>query len=45
MSNSPCEEGGLSQAAPNVNTQDLFENPTQTTATEKTPEDQVRIWL
>uniref|UniRef100_A0A671VXQ4 DDHD domain containing 2 n=1 Tax=Sparus aurata TaxID=8175 RepID=A0A671VXQ4_SPAAU len=41
MSNSPCEEGGLSQAAPNVNTQDLFENPTQTTATEKTPEDQV----
>ncbi|XP_073322799.1 triacylglycerol hydrolase DDHD2-like isoform X2 [Pagrus major] len=41
MSNSPCEEGGLSQAAPNINPQDLFDNPTQTTATEKTPEDQV----
>ncbi|XP_022613637.1 phospholipase DDHD2 isoform X2 [Seriola dumerili] len=41
MSFSPGEEGGLSQAAPNVNTEDLFDNPTQTVATGKTPEDQV----
>ncbi|XP_034397068.1 phospholipase DDHD2 isoform X2 [Cyclopterus lumpus] len=41
MSHSPGEEGGLSPAAPNVNTQDLFDNPTQTVATENTPEDQV----
>ncbi|XP_076587418.1 triacylglycerol hydrolase DDHD2 isoform X4 [Chaetodon auriga] len=41
MPNSPGEEGGLSQAAPNVNTQDLFDNPTQTVAKGNTPEDQV----
>ncbi|KAM9360238.1 triacylglycerol hydrolase DDHD2 [Symphorus nematophorus] len=41
MSNSPGEEGGLSQAAPNVNTQDLFDNPAQTAATGNTPVDQV----
>ncbi|XP_071338915.1 triacylglycerol hydrolase DDHD2 isoform X3 [Trachinotus anak] len=41
MSFSPGEEGGLSQAAPNVNTEDLFDSPTQTVATGNTPEDQV----
>lgn len=41
MSHSPGEEGGLSQAAPNVNTQDLFDNPTETVATGSTPADQV----
>ncbi|XP_059193773.1 phospholipase DDHD2 isoform X2 [Centropristis striata] len=41
MSHSPGEEGGLSQAAPNVNTQDKFDNPTQTLATENTPGEQV----
>ncbi|XP_068559613.1 phospholipase DDHD2 isoform X2 [Cebidichthys violaceus] len=41
MSHSPGEEGGLSQAAPKVNTRDLFDNPTETVATENTPEDQV----
>ncbi|XP_070820947.1 triacylglycerol hydrolase DDHD2 isoform X5 [Chaetodon trifascialis] len=41
MPNSPGEEGGLSQAAPNVSTQDLFDNPTQTVAKGNTPEDQV----
>lgn len=43
MSDSPGEEGGLSEAAPNVNTQDLFDNRTQTAATGNTPEDQVRL--
>ncbi|XP_044052749.1 phospholipase DDHD2 isoform X3 [Siniperca chuatsi] len=41
MSYSPGEEGGLSQAAPNVNTQDLSDSPTQTAATGSTPEDQL----
>lgn len=41
MSHSPGEEGGLSKAAPNVNTKDLFDNPTQTVATGSTPGDQV----
>lgn len=41
MSYSPGEEGGLSQTAPNVNTQDQFDNPTQTVATGNTPADQV----
>ncbi|XP_033476018.1 triacylglycerol hydrolase DDHD2 isoform X3 [Epinephelus lanceolatus] len=41
MSNSPGEEGGLSQAAPNVNTQDQFDNPTQTVVTGNTPADQL----
>nr|XP_046243238.1 phospholipase DDHD2 isoform X2 [Scatophagus argus] len=41
MSDCPGEEGGLTQAAPNVNTQDLFDNPTQTAVTVNTPEDQV----
>ncbi|XP_068422540.1 phospholipase DDHD2 isoform X2 [Clinocottus analis] len=41
MSHSPGEEGGLAPAAPNVNTQDLFDNPSKPVATEKTPEDQV----
>ncbi|XP_075955116.1 triacylglycerol hydrolase DDHD2 isoform X1 [Anarhichas minor] len=43
MSDSPGAEGGLSQAAPNVNTRDLIDNPTQTVATENKPEDQVRV--
>lgn len=42
MSNIPSKEGGLSLAAPNVNTQDLFDNHRQTAATGNTPEDQVR---
>ncbi|KAE8292245.1 Phospholipase DDHD2 [Larimichthys crocea] len=37
MSYSPSKEGGLSQAAPNINSQDL----TRTAATGSTPEDQV----
>ncbi|XP_018525046.1 phospholipase DDHD2 isoform X1 [Lates calcarifer] len=41
MSFSPGEEGGLSEAAPNVNTQDLFDNPSQTLAPGNTSEDQV----
>lgn len=41
MSHSPGEEGGLSQAAPNTNTQALFDSTTQTVATGNTPEDQV----
>ncbi|XP_040898862.1 phospholipase DDHD2 isoform X2 [Toxotes jaculatrix] len=41
MSFSPGEEGGLSQAAPNVNSQDLFDKPAQTAATGSTSEDQV----
>ncbi|XP_054466281.1 phospholipase DDHD2 isoform X3 [Anoplopoma fimbria] len=40
MPHSPCEKGGPPQAAPNVNTQDLFDNPTKTA--ENTPEDQVK---
>ncbi|TNN54978.1 Phospholipase DDHD2 [Liparis tanakae] len=40
MSHSPGEEGGPSQDAPNVNTQELFDNPTQAAAAENTPEDQ-----
>ncbi|XP_008280236.1 phospholipase DDHD2 isoform X2 [Stegastes partitus] len=43
MSFSQGEKGGLSQAAPNDNTQDLFDSPTQTVAAEKTPEDQVKV--
>ncbi|KAM8885296.1 triacylglycerol hydrolase DDHD2 isoform 2-T7 [Spinachia spinachia] len=38
MSHGSSEEGGLSQAAPNVNTQELLDNPTQPVAT---PRDQV----
>ncbi len=45
MSHSPGKKGGLSQAAPNVNSQDLFDNPTQTAATGNTPEDQVRVLM
>ncbi|KAK9522699.1 hypothetical protein VZT92_019147 [Zoarces viviparus] len=41
MSDSPDAEGGRSEAAPNINTRDLFDNPTQTVATGNTPEDQV----
>ncbi|XP_040012103.1 phospholipase DDHD2 isoform X6 [Xiphias gladius] len=41
MSFSPGEEGGLSQDPPNVNTQDLSDNCSQTVATGNTPEDQV----
>lgn len=41
MSYSPGKEGGLSQAAPDVDTQDLFDNPTQTAATLNPPEDQL----
>lgn len=41
MSDSAGAEGGRSEAAPNINTRDLFDNPTQTVATENTPEDQV----
>ncbi|XP_026199478.1 phospholipase DDHD2 isoform X2 [Anabas testudineus] len=41
MSFTPGEEGGLSQAAPDVNTQDLFDCPTQTVTAGNTPEDQV----
>ncbi|XP_078106731.1 triacylglycerol hydrolase DDHD2 [Sander vitreus] len=37
MSQSPGEEGGLPQAAPNIN----LDNPTQSVATGDTPEDQV----
>ncbi|CAJ1068844.1 phospholipase DDHD2 isoform X3 [Xyrichtys novacula] len=33
MSRSPGEEGGLSEAAPNVRNQDLFDNPSQSSAT------------
>lgn len=43
MSFTPGEEGGLTQDAPNVNTQDLFDNPTQTVTTGNTSEDQVRV--
>ncbi|XP_040012102.1 phospholipase DDHD2 isoform X5 [Xiphias gladius] len=43
MSFSPGEEGGLSQDPPNVNTQDLSDNCSQTVATGNTPEDQVRV--
>lgn len=42
MSHSPGEEGGPSEDAPNVDTQEQFDNPTQTVAAENTPEDQVR---
>lgn len=45
MSNTPGEKGGLPQAAPNIDTQDLFDNPCQTAATGNTPEDQVRLHL
>ncbi|XP_038558650.1 phospholipase DDHD2 isoform X1 [Micropterus salmoides] len=41
MSYRPGEEGGLSQAFPNVDTQDQFDSPTQTAATGNTPEHQV----
>lgn len=41
MSYSPSEDGGPSPAAPNVNSQDLSDNPNQTAATRNTPEDQV----
>ncbi|KAM6945136.1 triacylglycerol hydrolase DDHD2 isoform 2-T4 [Lycodopsis pacificus] len=41
MSDSAGAEGGRSEAAPNINTRDLFDSPTQTVATENTPEDQV----
>ncbi|KAM6945137.1 triacylglycerol hydrolase DDHD2 isoform 3-T5 [Lycodopsis pacificus] len=43
MSDSAGAEGGRSEAAPNINTRDLFDSPTQTVATENTPEDQVRV--
>lgn len=43
MSSTPGEEGGLFQAAPNINTQDLFDSPAHTVATGNTPEDQVRV--
>ncbi|KAG8012066.1 Phospholipase DDHD2 [Nibea albiflora] len=39
MSYNPSKEGGLSQAAPNINSQDLFDN--STAATGSTPGDQV----
>uniref|UniRef100_UPI0037E8BB39 phospholipase DDHD2 isoform X1 n=1 Tax=Semicossyphus pulcher TaxID=241346 RepID=UPI0037E8BB39 len=41
MSCSPGKEGGPSEAAPNVNNQDLLNNPSQASATTKTPEHQV----
>lgn len=41
MSDGPGEGGGLSRAAPNVNTEDPFENPTQAAARGSTPEQQV----
>nr|XP_020450202.1 phospholipase DDHD2 isoform X3 [Monopterus albus] len=41
MSFSPGEEGALSQAAPDVNTQDLCHNPAQCVATGNTSEDKV----
>ncbi|XP_023149935.2 phospholipase DDHD2 isoform X3 [Amphiprion ocellaris] len=43
MSFSQTEEGGLSQAAPKDNNQDLFDSSTQAEATVKTPEDQVKV--
>ncbi|XP_051278798.1 phospholipase DDHD2 isoform X1 [Dicentrarchus labrax] len=43
MSHSPGEEGGLSQAAPKVNTQEQLDDPNQAAATGTTPEDQVRV--
>lgn len=44
MSSSPNDQGGLSQAASNENTQDLFGKPTQPGAKANTPEEQVRVW-
>ncbi|XP_029916159.1 phospholipase DDHD2 isoform X2 [Myripristis murdjan] len=41
MSHSPGEEGGLSQAAPTVNTEDLLNSPSQALACGNTPEEQV----
>ncbi|XP_041855909.1 phospholipase DDHD2 isoform X2 [Melanotaenia boesemani] len=41
MSINQGEKGGLSQAAPNDNTQDLFDNPTHSVATGNIPEEQV----
>ncbi|XP_072244121.1 triacylglycerol hydrolase DDHD2 isoform X1 [Leuresthes tenuis] len=41
MSSSQGEKGGLSEAAPNDITQELFESPSQTATTSKTPEEQV----
>ncbi|KAK5604153.1 Phospholipase ddhd2 [Crenichthys baileyi] len=41
MSSSQGGSGGLSQAAQNDNTQDVFDNPSQTAATCNTPEAQV----
>lgn len=41
MSVSQAEEGGLSQAAPKDNTQDLFDSSAE--ATVKTPEEQVKV--
>ncbi|XP_044226600.1 phospholipase DDHD2 isoform X2 [Thunnus albacares] len=41
MSHSPGEKGGLSQAAPTVNAQDLFDSPAQTVSPVNTPGDQV----
>ncbi|MEQ2187939.1 hypothetical protein GOODEAATRI_009917, partial [Goodea atripinnis] len=41
MSSSQGDRGGLSQAAQNDNTQDVFDNPNQTAATCNTPEAQV----
>lgn len=40
MSHIPGEEGGLSEAAPEVNNQDLLDKPAQKTG--NAPEDQVR---
>ncbi|XP_062274292.1 phospholipase DDHD2 isoform X1 [Scomber scombrus] len=41
MSDIPVEQGGLSQAAPTDNAQDLFDSPAQTVSSVNTPEDQV----
>lgn len=43
MSYSPGDQGGLSQAAPTVNAQDLFDSPAQTVAPVNTPEGQVSV--
>uniref|UniRef100_A0A3Q1EXP0 DDHD domain containing 2 n=1 Tax=Acanthochromis polyacanthus TaxID=80966 RepID=A0A3Q1EXP0_9TELE len=43
MSLSQAEEGGLCQAAPKDNTQDLFDSSTQAEATVKAPEGQVKV--
>ena len=43
MSSSQGEKGGLPEAASNDITQELFDSPSQTAATSKTPEEQVRV--